>query len=100
MEVPITANGTVAFWLRPGRWQLAFQGTIDTSTVIALKSGSDSTGANHVAVTSSVTDEAYQAITGGLPEPEMVYGGCYYSLVTTDYGSSTGIQAVFRYLGQ
>ena len=100
MEVPITGNGTTAFFLRAGRWQLSFRGTIAAATVVALKSGEDATGANHVPVTSSVTDAAYQAITGALPEPEILVGGGYYSFTTTDFGASAGVVAVLRYLGQ
>jgi len=95
MELLITANGTTAFFLPAGSYRVDVGGTLGGSTVLALKAGASSDGSDHVAVTSDGTTAVTYA-TGAIPEPFILEGGGYFSVVTTDFSGSSGLSMTFR----
>ncbi len=97
MEQTITGNGTVVLYLRPGRYLLSFEGTADAGATVLLKGGASADGSGHVQIKDSNGSDIKIA-SGSLPEPAEIPGSRYLSLVTSSFGSSSGLKASFRRL--
>lgn len=98
MEREITADGTDVFFLRAGRYIVAFSGTAGGSTNVYLQAGGSSDSANHVQETTPAGDD-FGIVAGVFPEPQELRGGTYFSLVTTSFSGSSDLVAHFRYVG-
>lgn len=94
MEIEITENGTQVFFLRHGEHQLDITAdSWDASATVDLKSGPDEAGLKHTPVTNDGT--AIQAAGDNLGD-SVVTGGKWFSVVTADFGTTTGLVVSFR----
>lgn len=90
MEIPITANGTKAFFLDPGHYRYEVGGTLAAGASVSLMAGPSADGAGHVPV-NDIDGVAIQHTSSATPAPQIVWGGGYYSVVTTNLGASSGV---------
>jgi hypothetical protein len=98
MEQEISANGTLAFFLRHGEYHVSTSGTLDAGMVSTLKSGGSENGSDHREALNTAGDEIL--VTGGEQvSPSIVTGGGWYSIVTTDIGTTTNFVWKFKRAG-
>lgn len=102
MEFELTGNGTFPIHLPPGKYRYEISGTLGGSTAVALKAGPSADGSDHVACTydGTPTGTAISHASGAVPEPQVIQGGGYISLVVSSYSGSSDLLAIFRYLGE
>ncbi len=97
MRIDITGNGTQVEMLSPGRYIVSIGGTLDAGATVELKSGDALAGSEHVPLTTPAGD-AFQSTGGAHPEPQEFACGGPVSVVTTGYGTSSGLGVSFRRL--
>lgn len=93
--VEITADGTQVFFLDAGKWRMDLEyTTLDAGAQFALKVGSDSSGSNHAA---AVDPFGNAVVFSATPiTPPVLEGSGNWSIVTTGFGTSTGVKFAFR----
>jgi hypothetical protein len=96
MQRSITADGTDAFYVTPGRYVVSFGGTPAIGAVVALKGGSGESGSQHLPI--EVDGTAIEITGGVLSAPLEIACAGWLSLVTTGYSGSTNLIAEFRRL--
>jgi len=98
MVIEIEADGTETIFLPAGLYSMDIEGTLAAAFSAELKTGNADDGSDHVAATDkNGTAIKWTGSSGaGIPEPSVTHGGRYFSVVTTGYSGSSGVQVNFR----